>query len=239
MKRTSPMFRHEQKYLISDLEKDLLVKRFDSVMERDRHAQNGTYFIRSLYFDDQNNSAYYEKLGGAAVRKKYRIRCYDHKDDVIKLECKHKQGSYIYKESVSITRQELDQILNRQFDFLWEKKEAICRNFFLECVTNQMTPKVLVDYDRIPFVFSTGDVRVTFDCDVRESMFFGDLFSRELPSTYVLDRGMQIVEVKYTSCLPDFVKDLLTNTHTAEVAASKYVMCCDKKIERSGMLLPV
>lgn len=239
MKSSDPEFRHEQKYLISNLEKDILVKRMDAFMQRDAYASNGRYMIRSLYFDDLTNSAYMEKLGGATTRKKYRIRCYDYSDSIIKLECKHKQERYIYKEAASITVQELQKILQRQFDFLLEKEDSLFKNFYLECMTKQLTPRVMVDYDRIPFVFPTGDVRVTFDCDVRESMFFGDLFCKDLPCTRVLEENRQIVEVKYTSCLPDFVKDLLVSSHAVETSASKYVMCCEKKIERMGMLLPV
>ena len=51
-------FRHERKYLIDLKEKELLTQRFGSILSLDRHAQNGGYTIRSLYFDDYWNSAY-------------------------------------------------------------------------------------------------------------------------------------------------------------------------------------
>lgn len=104
MKSSDPEFRHEQKYLISNLEKDILVKRMDAFMQRDAYASNGRYMIRSLYFDDFTNSAYMEKLGGATTRKKYRIRCYDYSDSIIKLECKHKQERYIYIRKLLLSR---------------------------------------------------------------------------------------------------------------------------------------
>ena len=49
-------FRHEAKYLIGLKEKALLTQRFESILNLDRHAQNGGYTIRSLYFDDYWNS---------------------------------------------------------------------------------------------------------------------------------------------------------------------------------------
>lgn len=45
-------FRHEGKYLIGLKEKELLTQRFQSILKLDKHAQNGGYTIRSLYFDE-------------------------------------------------------------------------------------------------------------------------------------------------------------------------------------------
>ena len=73
-------------------------------MERDSNGGEHGYSIRSLYFDDADYTAYEEKMVGTAVRKKYRIRIYNYDDNVIKLECKEKQGSYIYKRSAALSR---------------------------------------------------------------------------------------------------------------------------------------
>jgi len=93
-------FRHEGKYLIGLKGKELLTQRFGSILSLDRHAQNGGYTIRSLYFDDYWNSAYEEKEAGILMRKKYRIRIYNFSDRSIKLERKKKFGQYIYKEGL-------------------------------------------------------------------------------------------------------------------------------------------
>ena len=61
-------FRHEAKYLIGLKEKALLTQRFESILNLDRHAQNGGYTIRSLYFDDYWNSSYEEKAAGILMR---------------------------------------------------------------------------------------------------------------------------------------------------------------------------
>ena len=68
--------------------------------------------IRSLYFDDYFNSAYEEKGMGTFYRKKYRIRIYNCSDKSIKLERKKKQGSYIYKEAASLSKEEVYKILD-------------------------------------------------------------------------------------------------------------------------------
>ena len=70
-------YRHELKYLISYADKAELTVRLAPVLHLDPHAQQGGYFIRSLYFDDYWNTAYEEKDAGVLLRKKYRIRIYN------------------------------------------------------------------------------------------------------------------------------------------------------------------
>lgn len=82
------------------------MERVSMFMQADSHAGNGSpasqsrtehvnvgYMIRSLYFDDCYECAYEEKLAGVEARSKYRIRIYNYSDSIIKLECKHKEGS--------------------------------------------------------------------------------------------------------------------------------------------------
>ena len=86
------------KYVIGEPEKALLTERFKHLIQLDKHATNGGYTIRSLYFDDYWNSAYAEKDAGILVRKKYRIRIYNFGTNSIKLERKKKVDTYILKE---------------------------------------------------------------------------------------------------------------------------------------------
>ena len=83
-------YRNEWKYLIDTAQKELICRRLEPVMELDKHARNGGYMLRSLYFDDYYNSAYEEKEAGVLQRKKYRIRIYNCSDRSIKLERKKK-----------------------------------------------------------------------------------------------------------------------------------------------------
>lgn len=226
-----PKFRHELKYLINEGDRALLCRRLDVVLHRDRHAgPDGKYKIRSLYFDDYWNTAYEEKLMGVSDRKKYRIRFYNDRDDVIHLECKRKSGSgsYIHKTSASLTREETDKILTGDYGFLLKHENPLCRQFYVQCVSRVMRPRVIVDYEREPYVMVTGDVRITFDKDVRAVAFLGDLFDPALPALHVLEPGKLIMEVKFTELLPDIVKRILPPRSSELAAVSKYVLCCEK-----------
>ena len=71
-------YRYEIKYIINKDMAEVLKQRLSLVMDKDINgASDGKYLIRSLYFDDMEKTAYYEKVDGVEFRKKYRIRIYN------------------------------------------------------------------------------------------------------------------------------------------------------------------
>lgn len=229
------VYRHELKYLISEREADILKMRLKERLGTDIHAHDGSYFIRSLYFDDIWESAYFEKQAGTCIRKKYRIRIYNYSDDFISLECKEKRGSYIQKRSAVISREELDKIEKGEYAFLMDRQEQVLKEFYIACTAEGLRPSVLVDYDRTPFVYDPGTVRITFDEHVRSGFAGSDIFDRGIPVFEVLEEGKLILEVKYTEYLPDAVRDLLETGAAVSTAASKYVMCSDAMRDVRGL----
>lgn len=230
-------FRHELKYRITTTQKDIISARLECFLQRDGHVENGMYTIRSLYFDDRVNTAYKEKLMGTANRKKYRIRCYNYSTQTIKLECKNKQGEYISKEAAELSLDETERILAGDYESLSYRAEPVCRCFYDQCMTNQMRPRVIVDYERIPYVFLPGDVRITFDSNLREVVLTDSLFDAGLPAFDVMEPHELIMEVKYTTFLPEFIHDILTTQEAVREVASKYVMCCDSRLRRNAVLI--
>lgn len=222
-------FRHELKYMISFSQKDLLTRRFAGILSSDANAENGGYFIRSLYFDDAFGSAYEEKMMGISERRKFRIRCYNLQDRNIKLEKKQKSGSCIRKVSAPLSRAETEQLLSGGYDFLRDRPEEVCREFYIECMSSLMRPAVIVDYDREPYVYGPGDVRITFDMHVRAAVGGYSLFDASLPALEALEGDRLIMEVKYTDFLPQLIRELLPPEHSEYTQASKYVLCMDKK----------
>ncbi len=220
-------FRHELKYLINYGDAELIKQRLKTVLKTDMHAQNGNYHIRSLYFDDYWNTAYIDKVNGVDRRKKYRIRLYDLNDNFIRLECKIKNGSYISKISAPLTSEETEKILNGDYGFLLHRESELCQQFYYECVAKVMRPKVYVDYEREPYVMEEGDVRITFDSDVRGAYPGYSIAEKDIPFHYVLEPGKLIMEVKFTEFLPKLVQDVLPVRAAELSAVSKYMLCCD------------
>ena len=221
-------FRHELKYLISYAQKADLNVRMAPLLGLDKHVKNGGYMIRSLYFDDYWNTAYQEKVDGVLLRRKYRIRTYDYSDRVIKLERKRKSDSWIYKEDAPLTHEQFDRILAGDYEFLRDSEYQLCREFYVECMCNVMRPRVIVDYEREPWILDAGTVRITFDMNVRAAVGGFDIFDSTLPVLPVLEPGKLVMEVKFTEFLPQIVRDILPGKAQEITAASKYVLCYDK-----------
>ena len=227
MKRREQIYRNEWKYLIPYTEAAILQRKLEPFMQYDSHAKDGSYMIRSLYFDDWKNTAYQQKLMGIYDRKKWRIRIYNCSDRVISLERKRKKGNYIFKESAKLSREEFEKILDCDYAFLLQRQEQLCKEFYVECVSSILRPKVIVDYDRTPMVLESGTVRVTFDSCVRAAIGSFDIFDEMLPTISAMNPEELVLEVKYTEFLPELIHRLLPLEESGFSAFSKYVECYD------------
>ncbi|MBE9524123.1 MAG: polyphosphate polymerase domain-containing protein, partial [Chloroflexi bacterium] len=219
------------KYLISYPDAVLIKMRLNELLEKDHHVNSaGSYTVRSLYFDDYYNNAYNEKYMGVMSRQKYRIRIYNNSDHVIRLERKIKSKSYIYKQSAPLNRAEVDKIMWGEYAFLLKSSNTLQQILYYECVSRLMRPRVIVDYERDPYIFDAGSVRVTFDKNVRAGVEALDLFNSNMAMVETLDPGKLIMEVKFTEFLPNVVREILPPKSAQFASVSKYVLCCDKTL---------
>lgn len=224
-------YRHELKYIINYAQYALIRTRLKALMRQDSHVNgDGLYNVRSLYFDDYRNSAYTEKYAGLIDRQKYRIRIYNHSDKVIHLERKIKRDRYVKKQSAALTRCQVHEILMGNYDSLRECNDPLHLVFYHECRSNLMRPRVVVDYEREPYVMDAGSVRVTFDLHVRVGTDGWDIFNDQMAMTEVFEPSFLIMEVKYSEFLPSIVQNLLPRNSFEYTAASKYVMGCDQTL---------
>lgn len=73
--------------------------------------------------------------------------------------------------------------------------------------TQQLRPRVLVSYVREPYVYAAGNVRVTFDSNIRTSPFQREFLNGALPDIIATDApGDIILEVKYDAFLPEVIR---------------------------------
>lgn len=226
MRYGNKSLRHELKYYINTHEYIYLKKRLVEGLSKDEHGTvNDSYHIRSLYFDDLYNSAYNEKELGIFKRKKYRIRIYNLSDKIIRLEKKSKYGKYISKETEKITRDEFYKILKGDYQFLLSSKSSLLKELYIEIRNKLLRPVVIVDYDREAYTLEAGNVRVTFDKDLRAGINSFDIFDSKVATKLVFKRPIMILEIKYDSFLPTYVRNLI-QIHSHNLSAvSKYVIC--------------
>ena len=101
------VMRQEKKYLIHLADMARLSGALSQVMAQDRHGGALGYRIRSLYFDTLDDTDFFEKIEGAELRRKLRLRIYDPGADFAMLEMKQKQGAYQRKRSLRMGRERL------------------------------------------------------------------------------------------------------------------------------------
>lgn len=222
-------YRHEFKYLISKADAELLKRRLPYIMERDPHAgETGTYTIRSLYFDDFANTAYYDKMDGVNYRAKYRIRFYDYDPSLLKLEKKEKNGSLTRKTAQTITKNDARALEFAMSGGCPDTREGLVEELRLQFVSQGLRPRVLVDYDRTPFICRDGNTRITLDENIRTRPYIAHLFASPRAMVPVLDANQVILEVKFDDFLPGYLSDALSDIPKVNMAVSKFALCMNQ-----------
>ena len=216
--------RHEVKHSISPGDYWELRSRLRAVLYPDSHADaGGIYTIRSLYFDDADDTALRQKLDGIRDRDKYRIRYYNNDTDFINLEKKSKRDQCCLKQSASLTKEECERILAGDIDWL-NSRAGLLQELYRKMKYEGLRPQTIVDYVRDPFVYPAGNVRVTLDHDIRTGMRCTDFLDPDCVTVPVTENVI-ILEVKWDSYLPDIVRDAVRIPNRTASAFSKYAAC--------------
>lgn len=227
-------YRHELKYQCSEEQLAVIQSRLQNLLGYDSHASGGQYIIRSMYFDNYHNRCFYENENGTDCREKYRIRIYDASDNRISLECKRKENGKTHKISCLLTKEELDDIMHGGSLANLSQKPELLRKFLILMRTQLFKPAVIVEYERIPYIYSIGNVRITLDMNIRSSNDFDDFFNPNLSTRPILPKGQHLLEVKYDELLPDFIKEVLQIGELQRTTFSKYYLC--RKYANGGLL---
>ena len=219
-------FRHELKYVISAGELALIRNRINHLIPLDSHiGSTGTYTIRSLYFDDLYDSCYYENENGTDPREKFRIRIYNHSTDRITLECKRKERGKTLKTSCPLTLEQTRMLMEGRILPDIANQPEVLRKLTLRMMTKRMRPVVIVEYERIPYVYKNGNVRITLDMNVSSSSSVECFLDEQIPKRPIMPMGQQLLEVKFDEYLPDFIHHNLNLHSLTQTAYSKYYLC--------------
>ena len=219
-------FRHELKYPVSAAELAMLRNRIQNLIPLDGHVgETDAYSIRSLYFDDYENSCFYENENGTDPREKFRIRIYNHSTDRITLECKRKERGKTLKTSCPLTIEQTRMLMEGRVLPDIANQPEVLRKLTLRMITKRMRPVVIVEYERIPYVYKNGNVRITLDMNVSSSSSVECFLDEQIPKRPIMPMGQQLLEVKFDEYLPDFIHHNLNLHSLAQTAYSKYYLC--------------
>ena len=218
-------FRHELKHEISYMDMLVIRQRLRCIADVDKHAVDGRYKIRSLYFDNIYDKALCEKLNGISRREKFRIRYYNDDLSFIKLEKKCKAGGLGNKQAEAITEDEAKRLISGDYEWMLKGDRPVAEELYVKMTTQGLKPKTIVDYIREPFVYSPGNVRVTLDYDIRTGLdCCVDFLNPDCTMIPAKDAPI-ILEVKWDGFLPDIIRDAVQLDCCRTGAFSKYAAC--------------
>lgn len=216
--------RHEYKHQINYEDYLVIKSRLSAVAKPDSHVSNdGKYMIHSLYFDNLSDKALREKLDGVEKREKFRIRYYDENTDYIQLEKKSKIHGLCDKQSAPLTKEEALSICDGNIEFLLESGKPLFQELYAKMRFQMLRPRVIVDYEREPFIYGPGNVRITFDSNIRTGLYHNRLFDGPFYTAPTQDSI--ILEVKYDAFLPEIINKAVQIPNRQASAFSKYAIC--------------
>jgi hypothetical protein len=225
--------RFEFKYILSAtkrkaVENDLLYfLDYDPfVVNRPDHK----YFVRSLYFDDPNYSAFHDKIDGLKSRYKFRVRTYEQTlaDNVpIFLEIKGRHNNLVYKHRTPVqTETNWNALKGNLFsnEILTKAEKSLVRDQFeYDYYRKSLQPVALIDYQRRPYISKYDpSFRITFDERLRATKATS-LFPGKIGAPRQVIAGYTVVEVKFRHHLPAWFHQVIQAHELRRVSISKIV----------------
>ena len=237
--------REELKYVVPEHALDDLRRSIQPFVQLDKHGigyEERGYTIRSIYLDSPQLLYYYEKQAHLQNRKKLRIRGYNDpgKDSKVFLEIKRKFSSAIAKDRAPVRFADLHEMfrtsdVDRFIDASKSFPEAqeAARSFFYHVLKCNLRPTNLVVYEREAFMGQFDPtLRITFDRNLRGGIYptLDELFEEE--AFRAVMPGHFILEVKYNTQFPGWLRPALARHGLMQRAASKYCLVIDLFDER-------
>ena len=226
-------YRNEIKYVCSERQLVLIEERIRAICRKVVHAEGSEFYaVRSVYLDDFENTCFRENENGTDPREKYRIRIYNGNAEYISLECKQKKNGRTHKDSCPLTQRQCQAILDGRFGWtlacegkLEADQRKLMNRFFLQYSMRPLRAKVIVEYERTPYVYPTGNVRITFDRNISGSRRVQDFLKPRPALRPVMPGGEHVLEVKYDELMPDYLYNVMQLGEIQQTAYSKYYTC--------------
>lgn len=189
--------RVEQKYIINELQKEELLKRLNSNIEKDDYPRSK---ICNIYFDNQNNDLIINSLEKPIFKQKIRLRSYNSPtlDDSVYLEIKNKYKGIVNKRRIKLTLKEFNDYKEKSLI----KNTQIMKELDYLFKLYNLKEYMYISYDRESYREKNNkNLRITFDSNLiarqnnlkLEQGSFGEKYLKE---------GKYIMEIKVLDAIP-------------------------------------
>ena len=214
-------FRHEYKHQINLADIYGLRARLSAVAKHDSHCdEDGTYFVKTLYFDNYRDTALREKQDGVNKREKFRIRYYGTDTSFLRVEKKSKVNRLCNKVNAEISAEECQKIIDGDIEFLRTRENELLYELYAKMKYRLLKPRCIVAYSRECYVYPPGNVRITLDTNVCGSNNVREFLNPDLPFFQLYHNA--ILEVKWDAYLPQIIRDCIQIKNRRSTAFSKY-----------------
>ena len=218
--------RQEFKYFVSSESLSQLRNSLSALMLLDKNANPETrkYTITSLYFDTPFEEDFEEKVDGIKSREKFRVRTYNHDQGLIKFESKRRVETVIKKVSAQITKGDTRMLCNADYTPFSTADNDFLNISYAKLKSSGYRPNVIVEYDREAYYLPYGNIRITFDLNLRTYNTETDLLNLNHSTLPVFQDDLQVLEVKHSVPLPSHLKLILSKINASRSAISKFVL---------------
>ncbi len=233
--------RFEIKYIVHRSKLDRLREMIKPFVRPDKNVANKTdysYTVRSLYFDTPDLLYYYEKIEGVPHRLKLRMRTYDRPESqapmFFEIKRKHRvpmtknRSPFKYSTALDILK---NGLTIEEYPDKDPARIADCQRFLFHLHRDNLAPTVLVVYDREPYeAILDNTIRITFDKNLRSGLRdeIDDIYDQDLKP--VMHEHF-ILEVKYNTSYPGWMRAIVNSLDIKQVSASKYCMSMENHKE--------
>ena len=131
------------------------------------------------------------------------------------------------KVSARLSEEECRMLLAGNLGWMKNHASSLVQELYGKMKYQQLKPRVLVSYTREPYIYTAGNVRITFDWNVRTTMYHGTFLEEKV---YDVETGQQcpgemIMEVKYDAFLPRVIQDMIQMDGVRQESFSNYAAC--------------
>lgn len=229
--------RFEFKYLLTSELELKIKKRINPYIKKDPFVnknKNGMYEVVSLYYDSPGFYYYKQKIDGVLRRKKIRLRTYRNNGVFIPyafFEIKRRHDTVILKDRFVMNKDDYEKLIkNDDFHSTTairdQNRKNIIEEFEWEQHLRSIGPKVLINYDREPYLGQYNDnFRITFDKNIKaiqnDNLFYEGNDFEDVSGVHT------VMEVKFNGALPHYVSEVIKEFDLERISYSKYCQAID------------
>ncbi len=211
--------RVEEKYLLTEEEKNKLFKKINKYLEKDKFYEST---ISNIYFDNKNNDLIVNSLDKPIYKEKIRLRSYNkcpNLDSEVFLEKKDKYEGIVGKRRIKMTLKEFYEYTNNN---KYDKSNQIMNEIDYYINYYDLKPAIYIAYDRKSYVGKNdSNLRLTIDTNLRSrnndlKLELGDSGKKYFKNRYY------IMEIKTLGAMPLWLVRSLSELNIFPSSFSKY-----------------